>query len=62
MIQADPYHASRISTTLAAVIISNTEPAARPGNVFVPAMASGLRRDAVVNVTALVALTLPYQE
>jgi hypothetical protein len=30
--------------------------AAMPGNVFVPAIASGLPRDSVVNVTALVTL------
>jgi mRNA interferase MazF len=54
VIQADPYNASRLNTTLAAVITSNTGLAAMPGNVFVPAIASGLPRDSVVNVTALV--------
>lgn len=56
VIQADPYNASRLNTTLAAVITSNTGLAAMPGNVFVPAAASGLPRDSVVNVTALVTL------
>jgi mRNA interferase MazF len=56
VIQADPYNASRLSTTLAAVITSNTGLAAMPGNVFIPAIASGLPRDSVVNVTALVTL------
>ena len=56
VIQADPYNASRLNTTLAAVITSNTGLAAMPGNVFVPAIASGLSRDSVVNVTALVTL------
>lgn len=56
VIQADPYNASRLSTTLAAVITSNTGLAAMPGNVFVPAIASGLPKDSVVNVTALVTL------
>lgn len=56
VIQADPYNASRLSTTLAAVITSSTSLAAMPGNVFVPAVASGLPRDSVVNVTALVTL------
>jgi mRNA interferase MazF len=56
VIQADPYNASRLSTTLAAVITSNTGLAAMPGNVFVPAAASGLSKDSVVNVTALVTL------
>ena len=56
VIQADPYNASRLSTTLAAVITSNTSLAAMPGNVFVPATSSGLPKDSVVNVTALVTL------
>ena len=56
VIQSDPYNASKLNTTLAAVITSNTGLAAMPGNVFVPATASGLPRDCVVNVTAIVTL------
>jgi mRNA interferase MazF len=56
VIQSDPFNASRLSTAVAAVITSNTGLAAMPGNVFIPAIASGLPRDSVVNVTALVAL------
>jgi mRNA interferase MazF len=56
VIQSDPYNSSRLSTTLAAVITSNTGLAAMPGNVFVPAAAGGLPRDSVVNVIALVTL------
>jgi mRNA interferase MazF len=56
VIQADAYNASKLNTTLAAVITSSTGLAAMPGNVFVPAIASGLPRDSVVNITALVTL------
>jgi len=56
IIQADPFNASRLRTTLAAVITSNTGLAAMPGNVFLPATSSGLPKDSVVNVTALVTL------
>jgi mRNA interferase MazF len=56
VLQADPFNASRLATTIAAVITSNTALAAMPGNVFLPAAASGLSRDSVVNVTALVTL------
>jgi mRNA interferase MazF len=56
VVQADAYNDSRLNTTLAAVITSNTGLAAMPGNVFVPAIASGLPRDSVVNVTALITL------
>lgn len=56
VIQSDPYNASRLASVLAAVITSNTALAAMPGNVFLPAVATGLPRDSVVNVTALVTL------
>lgn len=54
VIQADAYNASKLSTTLVAVITSDTALAAMPGNVFLPAVASGLPKDSVLNVTALV--------
>ena len=53
---ADPFNDSRLNTTLAAVITANTGLAAMPGNVFLPASSSGLSKDSVVNVTALVTL------
>ena len=56
IIQTDPFNASRLKTTLAAVITSNTGLAAMPGNVFLPATSSGLPKDSVVNVMALVTL------
>ncbi len=56
VIQSDDFNASRLNTTVAAVITSNTALAAMPGNVFLPAAASGLPKDSVVNVTALVTL------
>jgi mRNA interferase MazF len=56
VIQSDPFNASRLNTAIAAVITSNTARAAMPGNVFVPATVSGLPKDSVVNVTALVTL------
>ncbi|MCV7192728.1 type II toxin-antitoxin system PemK/MazF family toxin [Mycolicibacterium brumae] len=56
VIQSDPYNASRLATVLTAVITSNTDLATMPGNVFLPAAATGLPRDSVVNVTALATL------
>lgn len=56
VIQADSYNESRLATVLVAVITSNTALAAMPGNVFLPASATGLPRDSVVNVTAVVTL------
>ena len=56
VVQANPYNASRLATVLVAVLTSNTKLAAAPGNVFLPSSATGLPRDSVVNVTALVTL------
>ena len=56
VIQGDAFNASRLNTTLAVVITSNTALAGVAGNVFLPAASSGLDRDSVVNITALVTL------
>ncbi len=56
VIQADAYNASRLGTVVAVVVTSNTSLAALPGNVFLPASATGLPQDSVVNVTAIVTL------
>ncbi len=56
VVQADAYNSSRLATVLSVVITSSTALAAMPGNVFLPADATGLPRDSVVNVTALVTL------
>jgi mRNA interferase MazF len=56
VIQSDPFNASQLNTTIAAVIASNTALAAMPGNVFLPTAVSGLPKDSVINVTALVTL------
>lgn len=54
VIQSDAYNASRLATVVAVVLTSNTSMASLPGNVFLPASATGLPKDSVVNVTALV--------
>ena len=51
VIQSDPFNASRLNTAVAALITSNTGLAAMPGNVFLPATASGLPRDSVSRAT-----------
>ncbi|WP_319637712.1 type II toxin-antitoxin system PemK/MazF family toxin [Pengzhenrongella sicca] len=56
VISAQTYNQSRLATVVALVITSNTEMAAMPSNVFLPAAATGLPRDSVVNVTAIVTL------
>jgi mRNA interferase MazF len=56
VVQSIAYNASRLATVVAAVVTSNTALATMPGNVFLPAAATGLPRDSVVNVTAIVTL------
>ncbi|MCX6482012.1 MAG: type II toxin-antitoxin system PemK/MazF family toxin [Mycobacterium sp.] len=56
VVQSDPYNASRLATVVAVVITSTTGLAALPGNVFLPATMTGLPRDSVANITALVTL------
>jgi mRNA interferase MazF len=56
VVQADPFNASRLNTAIGAVISSDTALAGMPGNVFLPSAFSGLPKDSVVNVTALVTL------
>ncbi len=56
VVSAEAYNRSRLATVVALVITSNTDLAAMPGNVFLPSALSGLPRDSVVNVTAVVTL------
>jgi len=56
VVQSAPYNASRLATVVAVAVTSNTGLAAMPGNVFLPAVSTGLRRDSVANVTAVVTL------
>ncbi|MGL5809908.1 MAG: type II toxin-antitoxin system PemK/MazF family toxin, partial [Nocardioides sp.] len=42
IVQSDPYNDSRLATVLTAAITSTTALAAMPGNVFLPATATGL--------------------
>lgn len=51
IVQSDRYNASRISTVVVLPITSNTALATHPGNVFVPALVSGLPMDSVVNIS-----------
>lgn len=51
VVQADSANRSLLATCVIASLTSNTALAEHPGNVFVPAGASGLGRDSVVNVS-----------
>lgn len=54
IVQSDAFNRSRISTVLALVLTTNLRLVEAPGNVLVPAKASGLPRDSAVNVSQLI--------
>jgi mRNA interferase MazF len=54
VIQSNEFNRSRISTVVAAVITSNLTLANAPGNVRIPARASGLKKVSVVNVSQII--------
>jgi len=55
-VQADAFNASKIQTTIVAVITSNLRLAEAPGNVLLPAHSAGLQRASVVNVSQILTL------
>jgi len=60
VIQSNAFNASRIQTVLAAVITSNLDLAAAPGNLILKRKQSGLTRDSVVNVSQVVTLNKSF--
>ena len=60
IVQSDAFNASRIQTVIAAVITSNLDLAAAPGNLLLRRRDSGLTKDSVVNVSQLITLDKAY--
>jgi len=60
VIQADSFNRSRIRTIIAVVLTSNLLLVDAPGNVLIPARASGLRKDSIANVSQIVTLDRAY--
>nr|WP_281269645.1 type II toxin-antitoxin system PemK/MazF family toxin [Phytoactinopolyspora halophila] len=56
VVQSDPFNDSELATAIVVVLTSATSLAAMPGNVFLPASSTGLPKDSVVNVTALITI------
>jgi len=54
IIQSDSFNRSRIRTIVAVVLTSNLRLAEAPGNLLIPASASGLPRDSVANVSQVI--------
>jgi mRNA interferase MazF len=60
IVQADAFNRSRIQTVLAVVLSSNLRLVAAPGNVLIPAKASGLSKDSVANVSQVITIDRDY--
>ena len=56
VVQSNDFNRSCINTVVAAVITSNLALANAPGNVRIPARASGLKKTSVVNVSQIITL------
>ena len=56
VVQGDSFNRSRIGTVVCVPLTSNLRWAEAPGNVLLPARATGLPKDSVANVSQLVTL------
>ena len=56
IIQSDAFNRSRLHTVIAVVLSTNLRLIDAPGNVLIPAKASGLRKDSVANVSQVITL------
>ena len=56
IVQADSFNRSRLGTVIGIVITSNTRLLNAPGNVLLPALSTGLPKDAVANITQVITL------
>jgi mRNA interferase MazF len=56
IVQSDAFNRSRIRTAIAVILTANLRLVDAPGNVLVPAKASGLPKDSVANVSQVVTL------
>lgn len=56
VVQGNAFNRSRIATVLVVPLTSNLHLANAPGNVVLPARASGLSRESVANVSQLIAI------
>jgi mRNA interferase MazF len=60
IVSADSFNRSRIQTVLAAMVTTNLEFAAAPGNLRLPAGTAGLKQASVVNVSQLITVDKGY--
>ena len=54
VVQSDAFNRSRLRTVIAVVLMTNIRLVEAPGNVLLPAKATGLPRDSVANVSQVI--------
>ena len=54
IVQSDAFNRSRLRTVIAVVLMTNVRLLDAPGNVLIPAKASGLPKDSVANVSQVI--------
>jgi mRNA interferase MazF len=54
IVQTDAFNRSRLQTVIAVALSTNLRLLDAPGNVLIPAKASGLRKDSVANVSQVI--------
>ena len=60
VVQADAFNRSRLQTVIGVVLTSNLRLVEAPGNVLLPAEASGLPKDSVANVSQVITIDRGY--
>jgi mRNA interferase MazF len=60
VIQADSFNRSAINTVICAVITSNTNLAAAPGNILLEKSESGLDKTSVINICQIITIDKSY--
>lgn len=54
IVQSDAFNRSRLRTVIAVVVMTNVRLVEAPGNVLLPAKATGLPKDSVANVSQVI--------
>ena len=54
IVQSDAFNRSRLRTVIAVVLMTNVRLVEAPGNVLLPAKATGLPRDSIANVSQVI--------
>ena len=57
VVQSDAFNRSRLATVMVVALTANLRLVDAPGNVLIPARASGLPRDSVANVSQVLTVT-----